>query len=299
MEFLNKHSDRKEKFIGVILMFVIAFVLMYILSLPALFYGGSFVVQSMASSEDLNLQLLINCLPFLGITGAIFISLKFIHKSVFKSIISYNDTFDLRRLLFGFLIWGIIHLIAFVLDYFYVTGPAFFTYNGLSKSFYIGVVVSLVILALQSSAEEFLCRGYLMQAMGFVFQYRWIPIVIMGLFFGFLHSANFEVDVYGKEIMMLHYCSVGVFLSIIVVLDNRIELALGFHAVNNILASILVNFEGSSLKSNALFTIGKVDPYIGYLTWLISAILFYIICKEKYKWPSIGYIFHKREDYVK
>jgi len=299
MEFLNKHSHRKEQFIGVIIMFIIAFVLMYVLSLPALIYGNGSSLHSLESGMDLNLQLLLNCLPFLGITGSIFISIKFIHKSLFRSIISYNDTFDFGRLSFGFLIWGIIHLIAFILDYYYVTGPDFFTYNGLSNSFYVGVVVSVLILTLQSSAEEFLCRGYLMQAMGFVFKYRWIPIVIMGLFFGFLHSSNFEVDVYGKEIMMLHYCSVGVFLSIIVVLDNRIELALGFHAVNNILASILVNFEGSSLKSNALFTIGKVDPYLGYFTWLVSAILFYAICKEKYKWPSIGYIFHKREDYVK
>lgn len=300
LEYLSLHKQRQNPILGVFVMFLLAIVLLVFFQSPL-----AYVINQLSNNSNtdglsllsnpelinLNFSLILFTFPFIGITIAIYLTLKYVHKSNFLTIFSSKNTIDYKRIGFGFLLWGTLQLGLFIVDYFFITGPSLFQYHGFSTNFFIAIFVSILFFFVQTSAEEFLCRGYLLQALGNITKYRWLPILISGLFFGFIHIANQEIDVYGTEIMLLHYCSVGIFLGIIVVLDNRIELAIGFHAVNNTLASLLVNFEGASVKGYSLFSIGEVDPYSGYIVWLLSAILYFIVCKRKYKWESVSYIF--------
>lgn len=295
MEFLNLHKVRTYPVVGVFITFILITLFYSLLQIPLVlelnargiidlnvFFNESYI--------DLNYALILFSMGFAGITLGLLTSLNLIHNDRFIRLITVTNSVDYKRISFGFGIWGLLLLVTFILDYFFVTGSSEILYNGISQNFFIAILVSFVFLFIQTSAEEFMCRGYLMQALGYVFKKRWIPIVISGLFFGCLHILNPEIEQYGLEIMLLHYCSVGVFLGIIVVMDNRLELALGFHAVNNILSGLLINFDGAAFKTYALFTTSSVDPYLGYVIWLISAIIFYVWCSKKYKWKSLRYL---------
>lgn len=295
MEFLNLHKVRSYPVMGVFITFILITLFYSLLQIPlVLELNARGIVDLDAffneSYIDLNYALILFSLGFAGITLGLLTSLNLIHNDRFIRLITTTNKVDYKRIVFGLVIWGLLLLVTFMMDYFFVTGPSEILYNGISKDFFIAILVSFVFLFIQTSAEEFMCRGYLMQALGYVFKRRWIPIVISGLFFGCLHILNPEIEEYGLEIMLLHYCSVGVFLGIIVVMDNRLELALGFHAVNNILSGLLINFDGAAFKTYALFTTSSVDPYLGYVIWLISAIIFYMWCSKKYKWKSLRYL---------
>lgn len=295
MEFLNLHKGRKNPIWGVFLTFIIMFGFYTIFQFPLLFELSSQNLSDFntffdESKIDLNYALILFVLGFLGLTLGLFISVTGIHNDHFNNLINTVNQIDYKRIFFGFNRWGVLLIITFVLDFLFITDASDIVYNGIGLNFFIAIFVSFVFLFIQTSAEEFMCRGYLMQVLGYIFKQRWIPIVISGVLFGLLHIMNPEIEKYGMEIMLLHYCSVGIFLGIIVVMDNRLELALGFHAVNNILSGLLVNFDGAAFKTYALFTTSSVDPYLGYVVWLLSAIVFYIWCHKKYKWKSLSYL---------
>lgn len=303
MEFLNLHKRRLSPIWGVILVFLFIIIFYSLFQLPLaleLQKRGIVDINTFFNDPDLNLNyaLALFAIAFAGITLGLWVGVEKIHKDRFIHLITASGKLDINRVGFGFGLWGGLLLITFILDYFFVTGSSDIIYNGISTDFFIAILVSFVFLFIQTSAEEFMCRGYLMQALGFLFRQRWLPVLISGVFFGCLHILNPEIEEYGMEIMLLHYCSVGVFLGIIVVMDNRLELALGFHAVNNILSGLLMNFDGAAFKTYALFTTSSVDPYLGYVVWLLSAIVFYIWCSKKYNWKSLGYLFQLTPRYL-
>ena len=295
MEFLNLHKSRKNPILGVFVTFLFIVIFYSLLQIPlVLELNAHNILDPNLLFEkdiiDLNYALILFTLGFAGITIGLYVSMNTIHKDNFSRLIHVFDKISYRRIITGLYLWGGLQLLTFILDFLFITDASEITFNGITSNFFIAILVSFVFLFIQTSAEEFLCRGYLLQAIGYIFKKRWIPVLISGLFFGGLHILNPEIEEYGLGIMLLHYCSVGIFLGIIVVMDNRLELALGFHAINNILAGLLVNFDGAAFKSYALFTVSYVDPYIGYIIWLMSAIVFYVICSKKYNWKSLRYL---------
>ncbi len=295
MEFLNLHKGRENPFWGVLITFFLIFIFYSLFQIPLVVELSRLGLVNFNTFFDeahinLNYALILFVLGFLGIIFGLQLSMNFVHRDQFLNLINTVNKIDVKRIFFGFNRWGFLLLITFILDYLFITDSSDIIYNGIGFNFFIAIFVSFVFLFIQTSAEELMCRGYLMQILGSVFKQRWIPILISGVLFGLLHIMNPEIEKYGMEIMLLHYCSVGVFLGVIVVMDNRLELALGFHAVNNILSGLLVNFDGSAFKTYALFTTSSVDPYLGYVVWLLSAIVFYIWCYKKYKWRSLSYL---------
>lgn len=298
MEFLNLHKNRKSAFWGSLLTFFLVIILYGLFQLPFSLYmvvgeDGNFIIPYETLEINLNYLLILLSLSFFGILLGFIISFKAIHKESFFNLVNATGKLDFGRIINGFKIWTGILLLFFVLDYFFISGPDFFTYRPVDWNFIFLIVVSFVVLFVQTFAEEIMFRGYILQIFGKLFAYRWIPILISGLIFGLVHMQNPEVEEYGYGIMMLHYCSAGIFLGLIAVMDNRLELAIGFHAANNIISSILMNFEGSVFKTYALFSTPEIDPYIGYVTWFISCIIFYNWAKRKYNWKPINYIFGK------
>lgn len=300
MEFLNLHKNRKSPIWGVLGTLFIVVVLYSLFQIPFTGYmvmdgNGDYIIPYDQLEINLNLLLILLTLSFFGILIGFILSIKGIHKDSFLNLINTNNRIDIKRILNGFKTWAIILLISFVLDYYLISGPDFFTYRAMDTNFFLLVVVSFVFLFVQIFAEEVMFRGYFLQLFGSIFQHRWIPILVSGIIFGLVHMQNPEVNEYGYGIMLLHYCSAGIFLALIAVMDNRLELAIGFHAANNIISSILLNFEGSVFKTYALFNAESVDPYLGYVTWFISCVIFYIWASKKYNWNSLNYILKRTE----
>ena len=70
---------------------------------------------------------------------------------------------------------------------------------------------------------------------------------------------------------------VGLLLGWITLKSERLEPALGLHAANNLYASWMVTFAGSSLPVPTLFTIQKYDPAVGLLLFAVSVAGFLVM----------------------
>ena len=93
---------------------------------------------------------------------------------------------------------------------------------------------------------------------------------------------NPEIAAYGVAPMLISYFVVGAFLALVTLKDNGAELAIGIHAANNMFAAVLVNYEGSALSTNAIFTIKEVNVWAGTVAYVVSAaIMYWILFRSK------------------
>ena len=113
------------------------------------------------------------------------------------------------------------------------------------------------------------------------------PLLITSVAFGLLHGANPEVEKLGP-ITMIFYIGTGLFFGILTLLDEGTELALGIHAINNIIAAFFVTTDWTVFQTNALF-IDISEPSVGmemFLPVLILYPILLIIFSKKYGWKN-------------
>ena len=234
-----------------------------------------------------NLNLVFMLLPFLGGLILLFITVKFIHKQSIISLTTSRKSIDWSRIWFSFFLWGIVSSI--MIGRGYLVEPENFEINFKLVPFLILVVIAILLIPIQTSFEEYLFRGYLMQGIGVITKYRWIPLLITSLVFGLMHISNPEVDKLGP-VVMIYYIGTGLFLGVMTLMDEGMELALGFHAANNLFTALLVTADWTAFQTHSVLK-DLSDPQNAGLTdiiipvFVIFPILLYVFSK-KYNWTS-------------
>ncbi|QXP74784.1 CPBP family intramembrane metalloprotease [Tenacibaculum sp. AHE15PA] len=113
------------------------------------------------------------------------------------------------------------------------------------------------------------------------------PLIITSVAFGLLHGANPEVEKLGY-ISMVFYIGTGFFFGITTLMDEGTELALGLHAVNNIIAAFLVTTDWMVFQTDALF-IDTSEPSVGsemFLSVFVLYPLLLFLFSKKYGWTN-------------
>ena len=105
--------------------------------------------------------------------------------------------------------------------------PEDYEFNFKLVPFLTLAVLAILMIPIQTSMEEYFIRGYMMQGLGIMTKNRWFPLVFTSLLFGLMHILNPEVDKLGYGILVF-YIGTGFFLGIITLMDEGLELALGF-----------------------------------------------------------------------
>lgn len=216
---------------------------------------------------------------------ALYICVRFIHKKKFISIVTSRKKIDWSRVFYAFILWGTISVIAIFIGMY--LSPDSYVWNFKPIPFFTLVVVSFVFLPFQTSSEELIFRGYLMQGLGVLAKNRWFPLIITSVIFGLLHGMNPEVEKLGY-ILMVFYIGTGLFYGITTLMDEGTELALGLHAANNIIAAFLVTTDWMVFRTDALYvdiSEPKVtaDMFIG--VFVLYPILLLVFSK-KYGWTN-------------
>jgi uncharacterized protein len=213
----------------------------------------------------------------------LFFWVKFIHQQSIRSLTTSREKVDWHRILFSFILWGSVS--AFFIMVSVWTSPENFVFQLDPIKFGVFVVLALLLLPLQTSFEEYLFRGYLMQGIGVLVKNRGIPLVLTSVFFGLMHLSNPEVGKMGS-VIMVYYIGTGFFLGMITLLDEGLELALGFHAANNIVGALLVTADWTALQTPSVYK-DISEPSAHYDVLLPVLVLFPIllfIFGRKYKW---------------
>lgn len=244
-------------------------------------------IPQMADLLGSNLFLFLMLLSFVfGLLG-VFISSKALHKQSLTSLTTARNKIDWKRFWFIFILWGIVSSGFVLLDYY--MSPEDYQINFNLKPFLILAVISILMIPLQTSFEEYFFRGYLMQGLGVVFKNKWLPLLITSIGFGLMHIANPEVDKLGY-VIMVYYIGTGLFLGVITLMDDGLELALGFHAANNLFTALLVTADWTVFQTHSILKdlsdpseTGLAEIFVP--VFVVFPILLFILAK-KYNWSN-------------
>ncbi len=236
---------------------------------------------------DSNLTLFLILLSFAIGLLAVYLVVKYFHKQPFVELTTSRKKTDWGRVFFGFGLIAITTLVVTALDYY--NNPEDYVLQFDLVPFLILAVIAVIMIPLQTSFEEYLFRGYLMQGIGVLAKNKWLPLVITSVVFGALHLANPEVDKLGN-VIMIYYIGTGFFLGIMTLMDEGMELALGFHAGNNLIAALLVTADWTVFKTNSVLK-DISEPSAGFdviAPVLILYPIFLLIMAWRYKWSDWG-----------
>jgi uncharacterized protein len=232
-----------------------------------------------------NITLFLIMLTFVfGLLG-IYIVIKNLHKQTVLSITTSRKTMDWSRFWFSFLLWGSFTTVSTLIMYY--ESPESFVMNFKLVPFLILVVVGTIMIPLQTSCEEYVFRGYLMQGFGNLARNRWFPLVMTSVIFGGMHILNPEVEKMGY-IVMIYYIGTGFLLGIMTLMDEGMELSLGFHAANNLVGALLVTADWSAFQTHSILK-DISEPSAGFdiiaPVFIIYPIILFIFSK-KYDWTN-------------
>jgi membrane protease YdiL (CAAX protease family) len=278
---------------------VIIFIATQIGSIPFLGAATFKVIQQGGSFEDLadttklmtildsNLTLFLMLLSFAVGLLALLLVYKFLHKQPLVEATTSRKRIDWGRFWFGFGLIAIFTIIVTGIDYY--SNPQDYVVQFQVIPFLILAVIAIILIPLQTSMEEYLFRGYLMQGIGVLARNRWLPLILTSVTFGLLHIANPEVDKLGPMIMV-YYIGTGFLLGIMTLMDEGLELALGFHAGNNLIAAMLVTADWTVFQTNSVLKdISEPSAGVDVLfPVLVIYPIFLFIMAKKYKWTNWG-----------
>ncbi|MFB9321040.1 CPBP family intramembrane glutamic endopeptidase [Cryptosporangium minutisporangium] len=94
------------------------------------------------------------------------------------------------------------------------------------------LLVVLALVPLQAAAEEYLCRGWLLQSVGAFVQWRWVAVGVQTLVFALLHGVGTP---WGFADLVVF----GVVTGWLAIRTGGLEAGIALHVVNNLLAFTL------------------------------------------------------------
>ncbi len=282
--------------------YIIAFLVMLggniLASVPLILYGvssGSLNQDGQMNFEegtDKNIVLLLMLLPFAGMLAGLYLAQKKLHLRTFQSLITAEEKINWQKIFFSFWTWFGLNLLIQCADYL-IEPDLILQFNPLR--FFLLMLISICLIPLQTSIEELFFRGYMLQGIGNLSRRPVIALIITAVSFGAMHLANPEVQAMGLGLSIAYYIGFGLILGAITLLDNSLELALGFHAANNLFASVFVTFKSSALQTDALFVDEKIDFSRMFILWIVAVILYLIIMHRKYKFAPLSSLWQNQE----
>jgi hypothetical protein len=90
------------------------------------------------------------------------------------------------------------------------------------------------------------------------------------------HLLNPEVKT-GVLLLAVYYFLLAVFLAVVTVKENSLELAIGVHIGNNLFNVLFANYSNSALSAPSIFTIQNFDPTSNLISSLLFCLLFYLL----------------------
>lgn len=195
-------------------------------------------------------------LSFLPIFFVILFVYKYLHNLPFKALLTSAARFRwdylIRTMGIIFIFYAVLSLIEYQLFPSEYDGMTLQTdWSAYSKL----LLITLLLVPFQATAEEFLCRGYLNQALIKYLRSPWLVFAITSGGFALLHAWNPEASgqmgPYLASIFLF-----GMAMCVLLYFEGGIESAIGAHIANNIFVFGLLGYEDPSLPNTALLTLG-------------------------------------------
>jgi membrane protease YdiL (CAAX protease family) len=201
----------------------------------------------------------------------IYLAMRFIHRRSMRTLVTPARLIDWRRLFQGFGVWFVMATLMSAIEA--LLFPGRYVWSLDMQRFLPFVFLALILVPIQTSAEELFFRGYILQALGLRLRNIWVLSAISGLLFALPHLLNPEASV-NYPLLFLYYFAFGFSLAFLTLRDGRLELALGAHAANNLFSGLFANYSITVLPTPSLFTIKILDALYSVPVALIGMVIF-------------------------
>ncbi len=209
--------------------------------------------------------------PFLLIS--VLVAVRFIHRRPLRTLFTAFPKVRVRRILLGFAVYFGVYvasaLIAALID------PTDFRMVFDPAGWLMTLPLILVLTTIQTTSEEVLFRGYLLQTAGLFFRRTWVHSIVGGVLFTLPHLLNPEVAT--SPIVIAFYFTVGALFTLIAIHDGGLELVLGAHAANNLFAALIVTQASGSLATVGIWEVVALDPVYAFLSMVVGGAVFYLL----------------------
>jgi membrane protease YdiL (CAAX protease family) len=199
------------------------------------------------------------------------IAYRYILKASVVRLFTQTGRFSLRRVMFGFGLWLILGLVGVFFIELANPGVVQWVFDPVGALPY--VLVALLLIPIQTTAEELFFRGWILQWSDNGRRRRSVLAAVNGVIFALPHLANPEVA--GEDLIRIAgYVAVGYVWAWVTLRDRTLELAIGAHAANNISAALLVGYVGSAIPSVSLWTMERIPVAQEILFGVLGAVAF-------------------------
>lgn len=241
--------------------------------------------EMLMSALDSNLTLFLMLFSFAVTLFTLFLIVKYFHGQRFIEVTTSRKKMDWKRVFFSFSIWAFLSITTVAISFY--SSPENYEVQFEPIPFAILAVISILLIPIQTSTEEYIFRGYLMQGFALLSKNKLFALVLTSTIFGLLHIANPEVSKLGYTILV-YYIGTGFFLGILTLMDEGMELSLGFHAANNLTAALLITSDWTVFQTHSILKDNSI-PSVGFDVLLPVVVIFPIllfIFSKKYKWTN-------------
>lgn len=226
---------------------------------------------------DANLTFFLILLSFVGIVIFLWINLKWIHKRPFKSLTTPLQKINWKKIAFGFLLWFGISAGLEIVSYY--SDPSNYVWTFEWGSFIPLLFLCIFVLPLQTSAEEWVMRGYLMQ--GLPLQPAVILLTSLALAFS-MHFMMLVQDGVGQLVSVSSvYLIVFFILTILFYLEHKNILKTGlaqlfrYPIVPLIITSVifgLLHIMNPEVEKFGLYKMMTIYVGMGFMLGLITVL---------------------------
>jgi uncharacterized protein len=230
------------------------------------------------SIENTNLILYGNPLRsilFQGLIGValllgLFLAVTLIHRRKFMTLFSVDTAIDWFRIIKGFILWLGLYGISFSVRYLISPSRYSLTFN-ISEwlPFTLLVLIFVPILSLAVC----LLYAYMLQALGLLIRHPLLLSIVWGLILGSL-AIDLKMPIY----WILSVAS-SMFMTWIVIKDNRIELVIGINIAVSLISLLFISSSDSLIKAPTIFKVADFSDFLPvFVSYVLRAGFFYFIC---------------------
>jgi uncharacterized protein len=223
--------------------------------------------------------------PFL--LAGILIAVTFVHRRHPRTLVTARERIDWRRVGQGFVAWFVAWCLVLGVGQ-YLLYPAAFSFGGDLVAFALFVPLALVLTAIQTTTEELLFRGYLVQGLSRIWANRIFLALVTAVIFTLPHLLNPEAQAGWLTVFIGYFIAGGLLWVIVSLVDGTTELAIGAHFAHNICSVLVVNHSGTVFTTPALIRVGAYDaPFPeAYLLVMIALFVALMVGVFKRKTPT-------------
>ncbi|MEY5000561.1 MAG: hypothetical protein RLZZ211_597 [Bacteroidota bacterium] len=214
--------------------------------------------------------------------------LRYAHKRPLRSIFTAAPSFRWQRFWgFGLLLFMAVGLLSF-LEVWISGGLAAVQWNFKPHIFWPLFFFSLLLIPFQAGIEELVFRVYALQGLYLRTKSAWLSIVLSAAMFAIMHISNPEISELGPG-LLLYYFMAGLFLALLAVQDDGLELALAFHIFNNLFGAFVVSSDWQAFHTEALFIDhrGPGSLFVQLTTGFFIFAGLYLALSKKFNWKPL------------